>query len=510
LDDYSPGLSPEQAKRAHPRPSAADRAAGVSLLLLGLLCGSAARLDMDFHWHLALGQDFVAKGFPAAEPFSHLPAGTPDRQAWLSDAVFAVLDRIGGLALIRAVLGVVFAAGCLSVFRLARRGTRSTALALVPVAVYLALSTARLRARPDLFTLALLPLFVELIERTPSWRRALDLLLVSALWANLHPGSLLAGLVAVTQLWPLSRLRAVNAAATWIGLCLTPSGLAGLLVYAADTTGLRPLIPEWQRIWERPLAEFGPEWAVVGGVALLLAAALAVRMRAGSPTPAAPPGAEAREGARAIMGVALAASAVRFLFALVLPALWATRILDRVVAPRPALRALALAGAVALIVVFPIGQLREAAAGLRAAGASWLGAEPPGYPVGAAEFLARSELSGNLGHPARWGGYLAWKLRPRFKTATDGRVTHFGADLAREWSVGVDSPAREEIFARRGIDLVVVPREMLPTFLDSQPYEPLYADDLAVVLLRLEGPHAEENVALLKAAAKERKKAQIK
>jgi hypothetical protein len=161
--------------------------------------------------------------------------------------------------------------------------------------------------------------------------------------------------------------------------------------------------------------------------------------------------------------------------------------------------------ALAAIIGFPAAHLADVAAGLRAAGASFLGPEPPGFPVDAAEFLAASELAGNLAHPARWGGYLAWKLPPRFKTATDGRVTHFGPELAREWSLGIDSPAREEIFAKRGIDLVVVPREMLPSFLDAQPYAPIGRDDpFAVVLLCLEGPHAVENKRVLKEAARRR------
>jgi hypothetical protein len=493
------------------------------ILTLGFLCGGTAALDMDFHWHLALGQDLVANGFPSSEPFSHLPAGVPDRQAWLSDAAVAVLDRIGGIALVRVACGAVFAAGCLSVWRLARRRAMSLAVALLPVALYVALCMARLRVRPDLFTLALVPLFVEMLERAPSWRRSLDLLLVSALWANLHPASLIAGLLALAQAWPPTRHRLVNAVAAWLGLCLTPDGIRGLLRYTADTTPLRPLIPEWQRLWERPFAEFGPEWAVVLGLLVLCAWAVVARTRGrslrgrharsiardalGPPASAGfEAGFEVREAARALLGLALAASAVRFLFALVMPALWAIRVIDPVVAPRALLRTGVFAIALAATVAFPIARLADVGRGLRAAGGSFLGPEPPGFPKAAAEFLAASELSGNLAHSARWGGYLAWKLRPRFKTATDGRVTHFGADLAREWSDGIDSPAREEIFAKRGIDLVVVPRHLLATFLDDQPYEVIHADPLAAVLLRLEGPNQAENVRILQAAAKKKRR----
>ena len=222
------------------------------MLAIGACLGLTAPLDMDFHWHVALGRGLVAHGFPTAEPFSHLPAPVPDRQAWLADAALAILDRIGGIAAIRVLCAVVFAAGCLSVLRLARRRTASLALALLCVAIYVALALARLRVRPDLFTLALTPLFVELLERRPSWRQPVAVLLVSTLWANLHPGAIIGALLGLAQLWPPSRIRVANAIAACAGLALTPDGLGGVLRFTADTTKLRPLIPEWQRLWERP------------------------------------------------------------------------------------------------------------------------------------------------------------------------------------------------------------------------------------------------------------------
>jgi hypothetical protein len=170
------------------------------------------------------------------------------------------------------------------------------------------------------------------------------------------------------------------------------------------------------------------------------------------------------------------------------------------VATRTLPRALAAAAAVAALAALPFDHLATTWAGMRAAGASFLGAEPPGYPAGAAQFLEASELRGNLAHPARWGGYLAWKLDRRFKTATDGRVTHFGPELAREWSRDVDSPARDDVFERRGIDLLVLPAEMYPALRYDDRYEPLHVDPLAVVLLRPAGPHGPDNVAAIRRA----------
>jgi hypothetical protein len=503
--DYSPRAASGQATSAAAASGTASRLVSWAIAILGFALGATALLDMDFHWHLALGQRLLAEGFPQVEPFSHLPAGVPDRQAWLADAAFAVLDRIGGVWLVRAACGAAFAAACASVWRLAGRRTRSVGLALVPVAAFMALAVARLRVRPDLFTLALVPPFVELLERPAGWRRLVAVAIVSALWANLHPGSLIAGLLAIAQLWPPTLPRLATAAAACGGLCATPDGVRGLLRYTADTTALRPLIPEWQRLWERPFAELRAEWWIAGGVALLVAAALAARLRGVRRAGATDaPGEDVREAARGILGGALAASAVRFLFALVLPALWGVRALAPIVERRRGLAAAASLASLAAFAALPLPHVAGVVEGVRHAGAGFLGAEPPGFPVEAAGFLRASGLSGNLAHPARWGGYLAWKLDGRFKTATDGRVTHFGPTVAREWSEGVDSATREEIFERRGIDLLVIPAEMFPPLRHDVRYQPLHVDPLAVVLLRVDGPGAAANVATIQRAARGR------
>ena len=244
---------------------------------------------------------------------------------------------------------------------------------------------------------------------------------------------------------------------------------------------------------------------IAGLVMLCGAAAIAVRRQSGPPALA---GTDRRlDALRGLLGIALAASAVRFLFALVLPALWAVSILDRVSVRRAQLRVACVLASVAVLVFFPAAHLRAVSAGVRASGWGYLGADSPSFPSEAAAYLASSGLTGNLAHSASWGGYLGWKLSPRFKTATDGRVTHFGPDLAREWSEGIDSPAREEIFARRGIDLVVIPRPMLSKFRDDQPYQAIHGgpDSFAIVLLRLGGPHDAENRLVLKEAAKRRR-----
>ena len=51
---------------------------------------------------------------------------------------------------------------------------------------------------------------------------------------------------------------------------------------------------------------------------------------------------------------------------------------------------------------------------------------------------------------------------------------------------------------------------MLPQFRDDQPYQPIYGDSFAIVLLRLGGPHDAENRAVLLEETKRRMKNSIK
>jgi len=52
------------------------------------------------------------------------------------------------------------------------------------------------------------------------------------------------------------------------------------------------------------------------------------------------------------------------------------------------------------------------------------------YPVDAAEFVAKSDLSGNMYNYYNWGGYLIWMLGPERKVFIDGRNLY--ADIYEE------------------------------------------------------------------------------
>ncbi|MDE2293107.1 MAG: hypothetical protein KGL53_13585, partial [Elusimicrobia bacterium] len=172
------------------------RQAGEALLLLALAAFAAAVcavpiLDPDTWWHLAAGRQILSlHAVPRAEAWSHTLRGAPwvDFE-WLAQALLELVRRAGGFGALVWTKAAVCAAAVLAVYAAARReGTHPPGAAL---AALLALSAMRIRAqvRPELATLLFLPVFLLVIrERTrrpvPLW----PLVLLSALWANLHGG----------------------------------------------------------------------------------------------------------------------------------------------------------------------------------------------------------------------------------------------------------------------------------------------------------------------------------
>ena len=173
--------------------------------------------DPDMWWHLASGRWMLEHGEPLrVEIFSSTAAGRPYAVGeWLGQVVLAAVHGAAGwsgLAVLRAALVALAAFSLTRVALRAARGdldgsasqrqlprTSATAIAIGVVAVALALSKIAWTDRPQLFSIALFPLLLDLLFMARAGeRRALfavpPLIFV---WSDLHGGYAL-GLVIVT------------------------------------------------------------------------------------------------------------------------------------------------------------------------------------------------------------------------------------------------------------------------------------------------------------------------
>jgi hypothetical protein len=292
-------VTSRRARKQAPPPSAAEAAArpagllavlsAAALLVAALYCFMPQRAsDTDTLSRLAMGRLQTHRlALPASDPFTfaapNVRFGNPE---WLGDlALFAIYDHFGesGLQLYALALGAL---GYLLALGLGVAWGADVALLLALLLCTLPVVGPRIGARNDLHTLWLLPAFAWLAWRAESarahgtaWRELSALLMLGALWANLHGSFVLGALLLAALLfdtraarprWPGWCVLALYPALPWLGLSGS-SSYAQLLDHLHGAAVYRALISEWRS----PLSSGGllailplHVIALLGGIAL--------------------------------------------------------------------------------------------------------------------------------------------------------------------------------------------------------------------------------------------------
>ena len=398
--------------------------------------------DPDMFWHLASGRWMVEHGaILRNDVFSSSVAGQPYSVGeWLGEIVLYAAFVLGGWAGIVLLRGILVAVAAFFVTRVALRSGRP--LVAIPLSICaLLLSSIVWTDRPQLFTLALFPLLLDLLLLARAGRPRLLLAVPPLLlvWTDLHGGYALGlGLVvlfAVDAVLRRDRIRSfvIVAALAAVATLLDPGALGlGAAVGHAAT-------PPRYIVEESPPDVMKP----AGGLfALFVLATLAVAMRAGGgPLDAlllAP-----------LLWLALSAQRDMpyFAFAAVpylarnLPAALPHVPLaaPRVVVPRPVLPAVAIA----LAAVAVLGLASLPAAPNEAA-----------YPAGALASVRSG--TGTLFNEYDWGGYLIWNA-PERKVYIDGRLLPYVPGVLHDFNTLVAlGPGWRDILARDRITSVLL------------------------------------------------------
>ena len=221
--------------------------------------------DVDIFWQLRLGELILDAGRPIAhEPFSATHLGQPlPTLAWLGQAVFALLRRLGGWTGLRLFDAVCWCGGFWLLAAAARR--RGASAGLLAMALLLAFTAALPAAsiRPQSFgalcfggMLALLKLGLR------PWQTIALALPLLVLWQNLHP-SVSIGAVALAAHaaggWA-AWLRQRSLVRPWAATILAPAALAsvfatpegaGILVVSARNAQASIAVgaSEWLPLW---------------------------------------------------------------------------------------------------------------------------------------------------------------------------------------------------------------------------------------------------------------------
>ena len=447
--------------------------------------------DSDAGWHIRAGEAILSTGdLPRTDPYSFTRAGQPwFAWEWMADIAAGAVHRAAGLSGVALFYATAIAAGVWLWFRLhwALGGDFLLACAMAP----LLLSTCNLHwlARPHvlswLFLLAAL-LYAERARPPFRFRHAVEIVVFTALWANIHASFFFAPWIALIY----AAGRAIGRRdARWFLWAALVSALAPLanpygwhlyahvFRYLTDSELLA-------RIGEFQSFDFHApgSWpiiatllvAVAGGTLALLGKrfehfALAMLITA-----------MALRSARALPLVALLL--LPLANAAITGTLRRAAVLEGFLAYAARLRAidarfsgLAL---VPLVVLACFALLRLPA--IQAA----TGFPPDQFPVEAYSQVARLPANARLFAPDKFGGYLIYRSQGARKVFFDGRSDLYGAEFLKQYGRMVQvRPGWRESWESFHFTHALVPNDypLIPA-LEQLGWSPVYHDQTVTLL----------------------------
>ena len=119
----------------------------------------------------------------------------------------------------------------------------------------------------------------------------------------------------------------------------------------------------------------------------------------------------------------------------------------------------------------------------------------PWFPRRGAEFILNENIPGEMLNTFNEGGYLVWKLFPRYRDYMDGRAVPFGEALAEHGgdllSKPLDNPAWQQEADKYGVNTIIFPLTLDEISFDRLKYDcksvqwrPVYLDEVSIVLVR--------------------------
>ena len=154
--------------------------------------------DGDLALHLTMGRYILDHGrIPLEDVFSHTLAGQPAAQhKWLAQLIFAVAERLMGLAGVVLLCAIVIACALWLVYRLANHDGQSLFSTVFILLLVISASMVHWLTRPHVFTFLFLALWMTILNQLYKGKSQRWWLLpvLMVLWVNLH-GGFIAGLV---------------------------------------------------------------------------------------------------------------------------------------------------------------------------------------------------------------------------------------------------------------------------------------------------------------------------
>ncbi len=491
---------------------------GIVALAYALLAGLRTVTDWDLGWQLATGRWVVQHHqIPSTDVFSYTAQGQPWEYPVASGVLFYLVYLAGGYTLL-AVLGAV---ACVSTVALVlRRG--SWVMAALAI---LAIPKIALRSTPraEIFTVVLFAAFLSLLWQQYETGRArlwlLPLLMIA--WVNLHLGltaglGLIAGYIlleCLEMVWPDRRRSAIDhLRRAWPCFLATLGAMLvnpwGWRVFATSLHLMSPMTDHSQQILEWAPTQLN--WTTfVSGLSLrnpnsLVTLLLVVAISVPVALIRRQLGAAVWLFGAALLGIR--SQRLQVLFSIVV-VIVAGSVLASALASLQRniddarLPSILKTGACCFIVLLVCvwssdlitnrAYMRETDIATFGTGLGWW------FPEGGAAFVDREKMPGQIFNSYSEGGYITWRLGPKYRDYIDGRGDPFGEELFLRnielMGTPPESPEWQREAKRYDINTIIVPLgryqalEQFPTlrqFCACDTWRPVYLDEVSAVFLR--------------------------
>ena len=460
--------------------------------------------DGDVPRHLGMGEFILEGGLFQVDAFAWTRTGPFETKEWLSQVVFALAERAGGLAAVTILVGLVVGLVLALTVALMRRSGADPLLAWLTGVLVAVLTSVHWVARPHLFTFLGVALLLHLVLFTHGRRRWLLLPLFAA-WANMHPGfvmgfAILAALCAgeLAEAWLAhdrdvrsrrlgrARAHAAGLGLAMLGALLNPDGPA-LLWKVRTFLGNRYLLAVTEEF--QPVDVLSLYGVLILVVIVLFAAAFALR-RQRPPMPVLFVALLTLAGGlMARRNLPLFALAALPLLATELSGAWQSIRWSRLVRARATFdeadRVAHTGRSAAWVAAGLVGLALNggSVAGLRLVPDRF---DDGRFPVAAVQAARAAGLEGRVFNEFLWGGYLVWAW-PEQRIFIDGMTDFLGNDVVRSYlRVHSLDDGWEDELRTRDVSIVIVPpvSRLARALASTGEWQTWYSDETAAVLRR--------------------------
>lgn len=483
------------------------------LFFMLLIFAAAARpiTDPDFWWHLRTGQYILeTRSIPYTDIFSTVRFGSEwVTHEWLSEVLMYGIYRLSSYGGLIAFFALIIAASFWITYRRCEAHAPNPYIAGLVLMLGAAATIPTWGVRPQMFSMLFAAVFLWVLDkhgREKDSRLVWWLLPVMILWVNMHAGFAVGlALILVTavgvaldsyileklsllQIWLRVRQLVVFWVVTAAAVSINPNG-PRLYSYPFETLrsgAMMRYIQEW-----RP-----PDFQDPAFLALLVLIIITFCVLAVSSKPALPSellllcgtAAVTLRSARNVPFFALVATPILagHLWTWISPHVAASRSLStdtRVLSSKAS--HIVIFVNVLLLIVAPVA---AAAVRVRNATATQRSTEARDYPTAAVEFLQTQEVTQPIYNEYHWGGYLIWKLYPRYRVFIDGRADVYGDELMEQFFEIHDG----QMHWRKRLDdygiqsVLVSPNTAIASLLrEDKGWQKVFEDQQAVIFLRV-------------------------